>query len=69
VRNAGLYNLGRLQMPHQTPDGAYERLITGIHNEDTIEQYRELRTRFLATYTGCIAQNRRLNAPAAEDDR
>ena len=23
----------------------------------TIEQYRDLRTRFLATYTGCIAQN------------
>ncbi len=26
----------------------------------TIEQYRSLRTRFLATYTGCIAQNRKL---------
>jgi hypothetical protein len=26
----------------------------------TIEQYRDLRTRFLATYTGCIAQNRKL---------
>jgi hypothetical protein len=35
----------------------------------TIEQYRDLRTRFLATYTGCIAQNRRLHAPAAKDDR
>ena len=27
----------------------------------TIEQYRGLRTRFLATYTGCITQNRKLN--------
>jgi hypothetical protein len=35
----------------------------------TIEQYRDLRTRFLATYTGCIAENRRLHAPAAKDDR
>ncbi|MFL6427827.1 MAG: hypothetical protein ACJ71S_06250 [Acidobacteriaceae bacterium] len=26
----------------------------------TIEQYRSLRTRFLATYTDCIAQNRKL---------
>jgi hypothetical protein len=32
----------------------------------TIEQYRSLRTRFLATYTGCIAQNRSLQAPAAK---
>jgi hypothetical protein len=32
----------------------------------TIEQYRNLRTRFLATYTGCIAQNRSLQAPAAK---
>jgi hypothetical protein len=31
----------------------------------TIEQYGSLRTRFLATYTGCIAQNRSLHAPAA----
>jgi hypothetical protein len=35
----------------------------------TIEQYRGLRTRFLATYTGCIAQNRSLHAPAAKDGR
>jgi hypothetical protein len=35
----------------------------------TIEQYRSLRTRFLTTYTGCIAQNRKLHAPAAKDDR
>jgi hypothetical protein len=35
----------------------------------TIEQYRSLRTRFLATYTGCIAQNRELNSPAARDGR
>ena len=35
----------------------------------TIEQYRELRTRFLATYTGCIAQNRSLHAPASKDAR
>ncbi|HEY3989994.1 MAG TPA: hypothetical protein VGM02_11900 [Acidobacteriaceae bacterium] len=35
----------------------------------TIEQYRELRTRFLATYTGCVAQNRALHAPAAKDGR
>jgi hypothetical protein len=32
----------------------------------TIEQYRGLRTRFLATYTGCIAQNHSLHAPAAK---
>ena len=32
----------------------------------TIEQYRGLRTRFLATYTGCIAQNHALHAPAAK---
>jgi hypothetical protein len=31
----------------------------------TIEQYRDLRTRFLATYTGCIAQNQSLQAPGA----
>jgi hypothetical protein len=35
----------------------------------TIEQYRQLRTRFLATYTGCIAQNRSLHAPATKDGR
>jgi hypothetical protein len=35
----------------------------------TIEKYRELRTRFLATYTGCIAQNRSLRAPATKDGR
>jgi hypothetical protein len=35
----------------------------------TIDQYRQLRTRFLATYTGCIAQNRSLHAPAAKDGR
>jgi hypothetical protein len=35
----------------------------------TIEQYRALRTRFLTTYTGCIAQNRSLHAPAAKDAR
>jgi hypothetical protein len=28
----------------------------------TIEQYRSLRTRFLTTYTGCIAQNHALHA-------
>jgi hypothetical protein len=32
----------------------------------TIEQYRSLRTRFLTTYTGCIAQNHSLHAPAAK---
>jgi hypothetical protein len=32
----------------------------------TIEQYRDLRTRFLATYTGCIAQNQSLHSPAAK---
>jgi hypothetical protein len=26
----------------------------------TIEQYRDLRTCFLATYTGCVAQNQSL---------
>jgi hypothetical protein len=31
----------------------------------TIEQYRDLRTRFLATYTGCIAQNQSLQALGA----
>jgi hypothetical protein len=35
----------------------------------TIEQYRGLRTRFLSTYTGCIAQNRSLHAPGAKDGR
>jgi hypothetical protein len=35
----------------------------------TIEQYRELRTRFLATYTGCIAQNQSLQSPATKDGR
>jgi hypothetical protein len=35
----------------------------------TIEQYRSLRTRFLTTYTGCIAQNHSLHAPAAKDGR
>jgi hypothetical protein len=32
----------------------------------TIEQYRDLRTRFLATYTGCIAQNQSLQTPATK---
>lgn len=32
----------------------------------TIEQYRSLRTRFLTSYTGCIAQNHSLHAPAAK---
>jgi hypothetical protein len=31
----------------------------------TIEQYRDLRTRFLATYTGCIAQNQSLQTRGA----
>jgi len=35
----------------------------------TIEQYRNLRTRFLATYTGCIAQNQSLQTPATKDGR
>jgi hypothetical protein len=35
----------------------------------TIEQYRSLRTRFLATYTGCIAQNQSLHSPATRDGR
>jgi hypothetical protein len=35
----------------------------------TIEQYRSLRTRFLSTYTGCIAQNRSLETPAPKDGR
>lgn len=34
----------------------------------TIEQYRDLRTHFLGTYTGCIAQNQSLE-PAATDSR
>jgi hypothetical protein len=29
-------------------------------------QYRSLRTRFLTTYTGCVAQNHALHAPAAK---
>jgi hypothetical protein len=33
----------------------------------TIEQYRGLRTRFLATYTGCITQNRKLNMAGAPE--
>jgi hypothetical protein len=35
----------------------------------TIEQYRGLRTRFLATYTGCIAQNRKLNLAGGPEAR
>lgn len=35
----------------------------------TIEQYRDLRTRFLATYTGCIAQNQSLQNPSTKDGR
>jgi hypothetical protein len=35
----------------------------------TIEQYRGLRTRFLLTYTGCVAQNQSLRAPGAKDGR
>ena len=35
----------------------------------TIEQYRDLRTRFLATYTGCVAQNQSLQIPATKDGR
>jgi hypothetical protein len=35
----------------------------------TIEQYRDLRTRFLATYTGCIAQNQSWQSPATKDGR
>jgi hypothetical protein len=32
----------------------------------TIEQYRSLRTRFLTTYTGCIAQNRKLRTASGQ---
>jgi hypothetical protein len=35
----------------------------------TIEQYNDLRARFLATYTGCISQNQSLQAPAKKDER
>jgi hypothetical protein len=35
----------------------------------TIEQYRGLRTRFLATYTGCIAQNRKLRTAGGPEER
>jgi hypothetical protein len=35
----------------------------------TIEQYHDLRTRFLATYTGCIAKNQSLQTPATKDGR
>ena len=35
----------------------------------TIEQYHDLRTRFLATYTGCIAQNQSLQTPGTKDGR
>ena len=35
----------------------------------TIEQYRGLRTRFLSTYTGCIAQNQSLRTSGAKDGR
>jgi hypothetical protein len=35
----------------------------------TIEQYRELRTRFLMTYTGCIAQNQSLHTSVTKDGR
>ena len=33
----------------------------------TVDEYRNLRTRFLAAYTGCIAQNQSLRMPAAKD--
>lgn len=33
----------------------------------TIDEYRDLRSRFLAAYTGCIAQNQSLHAPAVKD--
>jgi hypothetical protein len=35
----------------------------------TIEQYRGLRTRFLATYTGCIAQNQKLRTAGGPEAR
>jgi hypothetical protein len=35
----------------------------------TIEQYRGLRTRFLTTYTGCIAQNRKLRTAGGPQQR
>lgn len=35
----------------------------------TIEQYRDLRTRFLAAYTGCVAENQSLRTPTAKDGR
>lgn len=35
----------------------------------TIEQYRGLRTRFLATYTGCVAQNRKLRTAGGPEAR
>jgi hypothetical protein len=35
----------------------------------TIEQYRSLRTRFLTTYTGCIAQNRKLRTASGPPGR
>jgi hypothetical protein len=35
----------------------------------TIEQYRSLRTRFLTTYTGCVAQNQALHTPITKDAR
>ncbi|HEX4581999.1 MAG TPA: hypothetical protein VH139_08045 [Acidobacteriaceae bacterium] len=35
----------------------------------TIEQYRSLRARFLATYTGCIAQNRKLRTASGPSAR
>jgi hypothetical protein len=33
----------------------------------TIEEYRNLRTRFLAAYTGCVAQNQSLQTPATQN--
>ena len=35
----------------------------------TIEHYRALRTRFLNTYAGCVAQNQALHATGAKDGR
>ena len=39
AKSRGIYEAPGMALLHL----AYERLVTGIHNEDTIEQYREQR--------------------------
>ncbi|MFI8025872.1 hypothetical protein ACFMI7_19305 [Acinetobacter baumannii] len=46
AKSRGIYEAPGMALLHI----AYERLVTGIHNEDTIEQYRINGFRFGQTY-------------------